>query len=573
MSEENPQNKPELSPEALAEIQARVERYEEELVQRFAEEPSSGKPLKKAERLKKHLAERLALDEERNLEDIRREEHFNISANMVLSVVLMLAFTTWAWLAGDRLAELAAVAKVFVSTNLSWFYILLSSGFLVFLGYLSFSRFGTVVLGDPQDRPEFSDVSWYSMLFSAGMGVGLLFWGGAEPLTHFLSPPTAEPGSVRAAQQAFVLTSFHWGLHGWGIYTLCAVGVAYFGFRKRKKYLLSSSVVDLFESPRLNQALKIFSDLVATLAVIFGVAASLGLGTRQLAQGLEYVFGIPANNPTGYFMILGVVTALFIVSASTGLKKGIQILSNVNMALAVLLLLFVFLVGPKILVLKIFVETLGRYTSSLFELSFKVAPFTPAYDSWMADWTLSYFTWWIAWAPFVGIFIARISKGRTIREMILGSLLVPTLFSVLWFSVFGGNALFLEQQNPGQMGPAILEDPTVGLFAMLRHYPGYYLVSGISLVLLATFLVTSADSATFVIGMLTTEGDLDPRMGTKVFWGAMLAAVTGLLLRGGGLEPLQAAALTSALPFSLVMILMAFSVRLRLSIQVKGQRT
>ena len=429
------------------------------------------------------------------------------------------------------------------------------------------------MLGDPQDRPEFSDVSWYSMLFSAGMGVGLLFWGGAEPLTHFLSPPTAEPGSVQAAQQAFVLTSFHWGLHGWGIYTLCAVGVAYFGFRKRKKYLLSSSVVDLFDNPRLNQALKIFSDLVATLAVIFGVAASLGLGTRQLAQGLEYVFGIPANNPTGYFAILGMVTALFIVSASTGLKKGIQILSNVNMALAVLLLLFVFLVGPKILVLKIFVETLGRYTSSLFQLSFKVAPFTPAYDAWMADWTLSYFTWWIAWAPFVGIFIARISKGRTIREMILGSLLVPTLFSVLWFSVFGGNALFLEQQNPGQMGPAILEDPTVGLFAMLRHYPGYYLVSGVSLVLLATFLVTSADSATFVIGMLTTEGDLDPRMGTKVFWGAMLAAVTGLLLRGGGLEPLQAAALTSALPFSLVMILMAFSVRLRLSIQVKGKRT
>lgn len=573
MPEKNPRNTPELSPEALAEIQARVERFEEELVQRFAEEPPPDKPLKKAERLKKHLAERLALDEERNLEDIRREEHFNISANMVLSVVLMLAFTTWAWLAGDRLAELAAVAKVFVSTNLSWFYILLSSGFLVFLAYLSFSRFGTVVLGDPQDRPEFSDVSWYSMLFSAGMGVGLLFWGGAEPLTHFLSPPTAEPGSVQAAQQAFVLTSFHWGLHGWGIYTLCAVGVAYFGFRKRKKYLLSSSVVDLFDNPRLNQALKIFSDLVATLAVIFGVAASLGLGTRQLAQGLEYVFGIPANNPTGYFAILGMVTALFIVSASTGLKKGIQILSNVNMALAVLLLLFVFLVGPKILVLKIFVETLGRYTSSLFQLSFKVAPFTPAYDAWMADWTLSYFTWWIAWAPFVGIFIARISKGRTIREMIPGSLLVPTLFSVLWFSVFGGNALFLEQQNPGQMGPAILEDPTVGLFAMLRHYPGYYLVSGVSLVLLATFLVTSADSATFVIGMLTTEGDLDPRMGTKVFWGAMLAAVTGLLLRGGGLEPLQAAALTSALPFSLVMILMAFSVRLRLSIQVKGKRT
>jgi len=573
LPEENPQNTPELSPEALAEIQARVERYEEELVQRFSQDPSSGKALRKAARLKRHLAERLVQDEERNLEDIRREEHFNISANMVLSVVLMLAFTTWAWLAGDRLTELAAVAKVFVSTNLSWFYILLSSGFLVFLGYLSFSRFGTVVLGDPQDRPEFSNLSWYSMLFSAGMGVGLLFWGGAEPLTHYLSPPTAEPGSVRAAQQAFVLTSFHWGLHGWGIYTLCAVGVAYFGFRKRKKYLLSSSVVDLFESPRLNQALKIFSDLVATLAVIFGVAASLGLGTRQLAQGLEYVFEIPANNPTGYFAILGVVTVLFIVSASTGLKKGIQILSNVNMALAVLLLLFVFLVGPKILVLKIFVETLGRYTSSLFELSFKVAPFTPAYDAWMADWTLSYFTWWIAWAPFVGIFIARISKGRTIREMILGSLLVPTLFSVLWFSVFGGNALFLEQQNPGQMGPAILEDPTVGLFAMLSHYPGYYLVSGISLVLLATFLVTSADSATFVIGMLTTEGDLDPKLGTKVFWGAMLAAVTGLLLRGGGLEPLQAAALTSALPFSLVMILMAVSVRLRLSIQVKGQRT
>ncbi|MCA9793557.1 MAG: BCCT family transporter [Candidatus Eremiobacteraeota bacterium] len=539
-------------------------------------DPKDTKPPRKHNDFRDKVLERLVHDEDREIEDIRSEEHNRMSTNMFLSVGFTVLFTIWAVIQGESLLTIASQAKSFVTRNLSWFFILLATGSLIYLMYLAFSRFGDVVLGDPEDQPEFSDLSWYSMLFSAGMGVGLLFWGGAEPVIHFLHPPVGNPATVEAARQAMGITLFHWGLHGWGVYTLCAVAVAYYGFRKRKKYLVSSAVVDLFASPTLNKGLKLVADLTATLAIIFGVAASVGMGTYQLAAGFSHAYGwTAAKSGVGYAVILVLVTIAFIASATTGLKKGIQILSNVNMGMCIALMLFVFLCGPTLFILKLFVDSLGQYLSALPSLGFRVAPFTPAYEHWMADWTLTYFTWWIAWAPFVGIFIARISRGRTIKELILGSLAVPTLFTVAWFSVFGGTGLWYEMNTNEGIGHLVAGpngDPAVGLFALLGHLPLSGVTSTLSLCLLFTFLVTSADSATFVIAMMTTEGDLEPRLGTKVMWGTLLATVTGILVSQGSIEPIQAAALSSAFPYSLVLILMALAVPIRLAHQVAKRR-
>jgi len=385
---------------------------------------------------------------------------------------------------------------------------------------------------------------------------------------------------MEAARNAMVYTSFHWGLHAWAIYTVCSVGVAYYGFRKRKKYLISSSVMDIFDSPKVNRLLKIGCDLTATLAIVFGVAASLGMSIELIAAGLSNVFNISFfDGSMGKITIMLVMAVCFIASATTGLKKGIQLLSNLNMLVAILLMLFLFIVGPKLFILKVFVDTLGAYLSQAFALGFQIAPFTPDYEKWMGDWTLSYFTWWIAWSPFVGIFIARISKGRTIRELIFGSLIIPTVFTIFWFATFGGTALFIEIFQGGTYGPEqlslgnfVVGDVKMGLYALLGTFPLAKITSAISIVLIFTFLVTSADSATFVISMMTTEGDLDPKLGMKVLWGAILAVVTLLLMLGGGLKALQAASLSFAFPFSIVLILMLVSLFIRLSIQVEKTR-
>jgi len=572
--------KDEIPSEVKLKIEAQVEEFEKELQKKYRREADKHLIKKEKKAFRDRLMERELKDEERDIEDIRKEERFNISTNMILSLIFLAIFIVWALLYAKGLEHISEDIQSFMSKNFSWFYILASSGFLIYLIYLVFSRFGNVVLGDPGEKPEFSNFSWYAMLFSAGMGTGLLFWGGAEPLSHFLHPPVGTGGTAESARQAMVYTSFHWGLHAWAIYTVAAVGMAYYGFRKRKKYLVSSSVMDVFENPKINQVLKIFSDLVSTLAVVFGVAASLGLGITSIYKGLEWAYKLDISKAVGYVGILVLLTFFFIISASTGLKKGIKILSNINMLVAIVLMVFVFIVGPKLFILKVFVDSIGQYLGQLFQLSFQIAPFTPRYEKWMANWTLSWFTWWIAWAPFVGIFIARISRGRTIKELILGSLIIPAIFSILWFSVFGGCALYLEIYTPDGIGTLLqTEGETVALFALLKQYPIPLITSAIAIFLLFTFLVTSADSATFVISMMTTEGDLDPGLGMKILWGVIIAAVTLILLISGIKNPsadpfgsIKAAVLTFAFPFCLVLILITISVYIRLSMQVKQKR-
>jgi glycine betaine transporter len=417
-------------------IEAAVEEYELNLRRRLEEIAQRRTIEKKKASFREDLLQRELDDLKRPESEIRQEEHSLVNWTLWLSLVVSLVVAVLSLVFSDYVTEASAIISQFIATNLSWFYVLISTGFLVFLFYLAFSRYGPVVLGDPDEKPQFSDFSWYSMLFSAGMGVGILFWGTAEPITHFLHPPSGTPGSVAAARQAMTLSAFHWGLHAWGIYAVCAVGVAYYGFRKRKKYLISSSIMDLSHNPKVRRSLKIGVDLVATLAIIFGVAASLGLGLMQIAGGAEQVAGIDADGRLGYLAIVGAIATLYIVSSTTGLERGIKFLSNLNMVVALLLLFFIFAVGPSLFNLKLFVDSIGRYVQALPTLSFKVDPFEGSYEAWMRDWTLTYFSWWIAWAPFVGIFIARISKGRTIRELILGSLIVPALFCILWFSIF-----------------------------------------------------------------------------------------------------------------------------------------
>jgi len=550
-----------------------IDKFESEVKKTYRRESDQEQIDAWVQEFKGAMELRFANDEARDQEEIREEERENMNFNLVLSLTITLAFLVVSFIYRNSMMELSGQIKGYITKNFGWFFVLLSTGAVIYLAYLAFSRFGDVVLGDPKERPEFGDISWYSMLFSAGMGVGILFWGAAEPLTHYLNNPIHDSQTTEAARAAMAITMLHWGVHGWGVYTLCAVAVAYYGFRKRKSYLVSSSLTGLSPIKALDRPLAVIVDLTATIAIVFGLAASLAMGTFQMASGLEKTFGVAANQPMGYAAILALITVCFVASATTGLKKGIKILSNLNMLTCVTLLAFVFVAGPSLFDIKLFIDTIGGYISNLPSMAFQVAPFTPEYEKWMADWTITYFTWWIAWSPFVGIFIARISRGRTIKELVLGSLLVPVLFTAFWFSVFGGAALTLVINGDTQF-VALIEAAKYpdALFYLLECMPFTQLTSIVSICLIFTFLVTSADSACFVLAMMTSEGDLDPKMSLKLLWAAVMATLTAFLVKDGDLAPIQAAAQLCAGPFAIVLLLMAISLPVRLRHQVRQRR-
>jgi len=564
--------KGELNLGARERIEEEVAQFESDLRKTFRRADDQQVISEQRDSFRNRLFSRELRKESQSLEEIRAEEHRLINTTLFSSLAFLAVFVVLALMNASRIEAIASQVTQFCVSNLSWFYLLASSGFLFVLAYLAFSRFGSVVLGDPEGEPEFSNLSWIAMLFSAGMGVGLLFWGGAEPLIHYTQPPSGVPRSPEAGSMAMVYTTLHWGFHGWGIYTICAVAVAYFGFRKHKKYLISSCIIELFDNPKSQYWVKAFSDITSTLAVVFGLAASLGMGILQLGTGMKEMYGIASDTNTGMVLIMVVITILYLLSAGTGLEKGIRILSNVNVIVAIGLLLFVFVAGPKLFSLKLFVDTIGKYLNELFVLSFQTNPMVESYEKWMGSWTITYFTWWIAWTPFVGIFLARISRGRTIRELIVGSLLLPTIFTILWFSIFGGAALNLDMGGFHELATAVNQDVTSALFLLLKQFPFYMITGTISLALLLTFLVTSADSATYVIAMMTTEGDLDPSFRIKFVWGVTMAVVTLILALGGGIDAIKAAALTFAFPFTFVLILMVISLFVRLGSQVEKER-
>ncbi len=437
--------------------------------------------------------------------------------------------------------------------SLDWFYMATVSGLLVLSLWLAFSRFGKLRLGKDEDRPEFSTLSWMAMLFSAGMGAGLLFWSVAEPMTHFASPPTGEASTAAAAQQAMVIANFHWGLHAWAIYAMAALALAYFRFRHGTSFLPSAPIRWAFEG-RWVAPLAKSADLLAVLAVAFGVAGAMGLGIMQLQTGLSLLIPVSGTSAWVSLGILAVLFASYMLSAATSLDKGIKWLSNINMLLAIVLLLFVLFAGPTAQLLRTFVTSVGDYATGVVSMALQLYP-NQDLGGWQRSWTLTYLIWWIAWAPFVGVFVARISRGRTIREFVLGVLLAPTCFSMFWFAVFGGTAFEQERSGDGGIARLVLEDVTVALFAVFDQLPLSPLLTGLAVTLVFVFVVTSVDSATYVLSMMTSGGDMDPSRKLKLSWGTALALLGGALLWAGDPATVRAVAISGAIPFTFVLLI------------------
>lgn len=441
--------------------------------------------------------------------------------------------------------------KNYITQNFGWFYLLLVGAIVAFCVFIICSPASQIRLGDPDSRPEYTKLSWLSMLFSAGMGIGLIFFGAAEPLSHFaVSSPIAPPGSKQALADSLKYTFFHWGIHAWAVYGIIALSLAYFKFRKKEKSLLSATLKPLFGSQTETLPGKMIDGLTIFVTAI-GVAASLGFGAVQISGGLSYLFGIP-NTATVQVMIILICTACFVVSALSGIGKGVKILSNLNIILAIGLMALIIVLGPSTLFMNSFVGTIGMYLNDFLRMSFRTASLYPTRQEWIQNWTIFYWAWWISWAPFVGIFIAQISKGRTIREFLIHVLLVPTIFSFLWFSVFGTAATQASLSDGTIAGMAA---ETV-LFGVFNQYPYGLYLSLLAVFLIFTFFITSADSATYVLSMLSEDGSRFPHNNVKVIWGLIISSIAGILLVAGGLPALQNIVIISALPFSFVIILM-----------------
>ncbi|WP_426392661.1 BCCT family transporter [Mammaliicoccus sciuri] len=450
---------------------------------------------------------------------------------------------------GDVTSDISS----WISTYFGWYYMIITIGMVFFCVFIIFSPIGKLKLGRPQDKPEFNTVSWFAMLFSAGMGIGLVFYGAAEPMSHYLSPPTASPETKAAMTESMRSTFLHWGFHAWGIYGVVALALAYAQFRKGEPGLLSKTLRPLLGN-KVDGPIGTIIDVLSVFATVVGVAVSLGMGALQINGGLEYLFGVP-NNIVVQGIIIIIVTILFLASAWSGLSKGIQYLSNTNLVLASLLLIVTLILGPTILILNMFTSSTGALFDSFLFNSFDVAPLSEQKNTWLNSWTLYYWGWWMSWSPFVGIFIARVSRGRSIREFILGVMLVPTIISFIWFSVFGVTGI-----EVGKKAPEVFKMSTeTQLFGVFNEMPMGIALSILALALVCIFFVTSADSATFVLGMQTTHGSLNPSGMVKVIWGIAQSLIAFVLLLSGGdtgLNALQSAAIISAFPFSFIIILM-----------------
>ena len=478
---------------------------------------------------------------------------FLVSAIIVFAIVLIGVFIP------TQFGEFTNTIKLWITDKLGWYYLILTTIIVFFCIFLIFSPIGKLKLGRPNDKPEFNTVSWFAMLFSAGMGIGLVFYGAAEPISHFASPPNADPQSTEAFTESLRSTFFHWGFHAWAVYGVVALALAYAQFRKGEPGLLSKTLRPIL-GDHVDGLIGTIIDVLAVFATVIGVAVSLGMGALQISGGLNYLFGLP-NTIVTQSIIIVVVTILFIMSAWSGLSKGIQYLSNLNIGLGTLLLITGLIVGPTVLILNMFTSSTGSLLNTFLFNSFDAAATNPQKREWMSDWTLYYWGWWLSWSPFVGVFIARVSKGRSIREFISGVLLVPVIVSFIWFSVFGVLGIETAKKHKEIFDMSA----ETQLFGVFNHIPLGIVLSIIALLLIASFFITSADSATFVLGMQTTNGSLNPSAFIKVTWGIAQSLIAFVLLLSGGgdgeagLNALQSAAIISALPFSFIVILMMIS--------------
>ncbi|HLR63346.1 MAG TPA: BCCT family transporter [Lentibacillus sp.] len=471
-----------------------------------------------------------------------------------ITLILTLALSVLGVITPDSFESISGSIMGYISAHFGWFYLLIVTLFVLFCLYLVFSPYGKIKLGRAGEKPEFTYTSWLAMLFSAGMGIGLVFYGVASPVSHYIkTPPTAESGSTEALEDALRVTFFHYGIHAWAIYAVIALVLAYFMFRHEKPGLVSASLETLF-GERMKGGWGKLVDVIAVFATIVGVATTLGFGATQINGGISFLFDIPISFWVQLIIIL-IVTVLFMISTYTGLSRGIKYLSNANMGLGGILFLATLILGPSLYIINSFTDTIGSYLQQLPSESFRLAPNDDDERQWVLDWTVFFWAWWIAWSPFVGIFIARVSKGRTIREFLAGVLIVPSVVSFLWFSAFGISGI--EAQNNGTDIAGLPDEQA--LFAMFDQLPFGMILSIIGILLISTFFITSADSATFVLGMQTTNGSMSPPTKVKFTWGFAQSAIAAVLLYTGGLQALQNALISAALPFSVIMLLMIAS--------------
>jgi choline/carnitine/betaine transport len=473
-----------------------------------------------------------------------------------IAAALVVAFLAWGTLSTDTLSAVASSALSGVMTGGGWAFVLAATGFVVFALWLAFSRYGRIPLGRDGEPAEFRTSSWVAMMFSAGMGIGLMFYGVNEPLTHFTNPPpgTVPAGTDAALDVALATTLFHWTLHPWAIYAVVGLAIAYSTFRRGRRQLISSAFAPLLGEKRTEGAFGRAVDVLAIFATLFGSAASLGLGALQIGGGLA-ANGVPDLGKTVLVAIIAVLTVAFVCSAVTGVAKGIQLLSNVNMVLAAVLAVFVFVVGPTVLILNLVPQAIGAYFGDLAAMTARTAATGgDAMATWLSGWTIFYWAWWISWTPFVGMFIARISRGRTIKQFVCGVILIPSAASLAWFTIFGGAAIGLQRS-----GTDLASQDTEGqLFGLLHSLPLGGVMSVVAMALVAIFFVTGADSASVVLGTLSQRGSIEPSRWVVVFWGVVIGAIATVMLLvgqdGEALTGIQNITIIMAAPFAVVMV-------------------
>ncbi|TYR29730.1 BCCT family transporter [Mesorhizobium microcysteis] len=480
---------------------------------------------------------------------------FSISAALILGFILFGAFFT------ETAGLIFEGAQSGIADYFGWFLILTVNLCIVACLYLALGPYGMIRLGAQTERPQYGIYSWTAMMFSAGIGIGLLYWGVAEPLYHYLAPPIGEAETVEAAEQAMVLSFLHWGIHGWAVYCVVGLSLAYFHYRKGLPLSVRSALYPII-GERIYGPWGHAVDILAVFGTIFGIVTSLGLGVMQINAGLDNLFGV-GNSLVIQLALIAGITALATMSVMLGLDKGIKTISNINITLSFVLLAFVLAVGPLLFILNSFVENVGNYLDRFIYFSF----WSEAYSGteWQVDWTLFYWAWWISWAPFVGIFIARISRGRTVREFVLGVLLIPCFILFFWFTAFGGTALNMELTGDPGLVAATQEDYGNAIFRLLEFFPFTPLVTGLVIVMIVMWFVTSSDSGSFVIDMLTAGGHSDPPKIQRLFWSVSEGAIAAILLAAGGLSALQAAAVVAGFPFAFVILVMLYGLMRGLS--------
>lgn len=485
----------------------------------------------------------------------------------IVSMAISSLLVIWGVIDGSGFSEIANKIYLFLENNFSWFYLIVTFFLVVFCIYLGFGKFGNIKLGPEDSKPEFKTTTWFAMLFCAGMGVGLVFWSISEPLAHYINPIEGITPLSKEAMNFSIKSCFmHWGVHPWSLYAVVGLGLAYFQYKKNKPALISSLLEPIIGESRVNGFIGKMVDIFSTVLTVIGVSTSLGMACMQICEGLNYLFGIEINVKVWIILIV-IVACIYIMSSVSGLNKGMTYLSNINIFLAICLLIIAFCIGPMQTNLKTIVNGVGLYISNFVSDSLKLDPYGE--NIWIYTWRVFYWAWWITWSPFVGVFIARISKGRTIREFVAGVILVPSIACMIWFGVFGSLALNVVNLFSIDALTSMAVNPETALYIIFNKYSIGTLLSIISIIVLLIFFITSADSAIFVIGMMSSKGDLNPKNYRKILWGIILALFAIILLITGGLDSVKTISVAASFPFLFILIAICISIQKVLSSQIK----